>query len=304
MRALFCLLFAFFASTAHAQTDQEKAQKFAEKAATLYEKGKVEDAIENYKKASELSPDSPGPYRELGRCYRDLKKHELAIHYVSEYLSRKPDAEQREALIKYTESQRPLLSKNKKSLLTIDSEPQGAVVFLLDANGKATGIGVTPIKDHPIPTDTVAVRFSGTLFDPYEEKIDGTQSQITLTSKLDPAMRAPKPNSQPTQEPKSDKSGAKPLFIVSAVSAVGAAGLGFQFNRSLDTLEQTRSDDPEIDKRYNQVKIFGLSSDALTAIAIGAGAFGIIKTVKHKKSSKETTSVTLTPNSISLVGQF
>jgi tetratricopeptide (TPR) repeat protein len=288
---------------------QEEAKKFVEKGAALYEQGKIKQALDAYKKANELSPESPGPYREIGRCYRDLKQHEQAFHYLSEYLSRKPTNEYRDGILKYMEEQRPLLSKKDKSLLTLNSDPQGATVFVIDSKGQATGIGVTPIKEHPIPSDTVSVRFSGTPFEIFEEKIDASKPTIELTSIIDPEKR-PKVVEVPVViPPKAEPAKRTKAFVFFGAGVACVAGslvMGDQFNKSVEALDQKQSDDPGVDQLFRLVVTEAISSDALGAIAVGAGVLGIVQLRKVKKLNKEkaATTVLIAPTGVALSGSF
>jgi tetratricopeptide (TPR) repeat protein len=59
-----------------------------------YQKGKFEEAIEAYKKAIEVEPDSYGAYNNMGSAYAELGKFEKAIKVCKKAIKIKPDKDQ------------------------------------------------------------------------------------------------------------------------------------------------------------------------------------------------------------------
>jgi tetratricopeptide (TPR) repeat protein len=301
-----CLSFFFFVPFAFSQPQpspsQEKAKRLGEKGQKLYEQGLILQALEAYKKASKLSPESPGPYREIARCYRDLKQHEQAIHYLSEYLSRKPTADLREGLVQYIDEQRPQLSKKNKVLITVNSEPQGAVVFVANQKGEVTGIGVTPLKAHPIDADAVLVRLVAPLFEVAEEKLDATKGPLEVSTTLAPEKR---PTPVVTQAPSTKKTRAFVYFGAGAASVVGSLVLGSEFNQSVTALNNTSVNDPERDRLLRVVVAEAVSADVLGVIAVGAGVLGVLHLRKVKKEKRASTNtLRITPSGLALSGSF
>jgi len=53
--------------------------------------GRIEDAIDTYNKAIEISPHYPTPYYNLGILYRDRGDYGLAVSYLEKAIEIAPD---------------------------------------------------------------------------------------------------------------------------------------------------------------------------------------------------------------------
>lgn len=310
------ILLLLWQATALAQNpDPKEAVKYADAGFQLYTKKKYKDAIEAYKKAiTFLPPDdekSADLHLEIGRCYRELKKPEEVIHHTTEFLRIKPQANQRAALLEFIAKERSALPKQNRALLTLDSAPQEAAVYAIDAKGGAIGIGLTPIVEHPLPEGTISLRLVHRSFPVVEEKLDPSQAKPQLTIELDPAKRPTAPTSTKTDETTGKKGGAKlavpiALFVVGAGSAGGSLFFANQFNQDLALFDQTPVGDPEIDVILARLTKEAYLADGLAVAAVGASVAGALLLRKGLRASKEEpkASLVVTPSGLAAVGSF
>jgi tetratricopeptide (TPR) repeat protein len=298
---LFAALLAS-AATAHAdaRSDAEEAMKSG---AGFFKQKKYAKAIESYKKAVAAFPEAPGPYREIGKCYVELDKPQEAIESFSEYLSRRPDAPERDDIEASFDELREKLKKGGQALLSIDSDPAGAVVFVVDEAGRQRGIGVTPLTAHPIPPSATAVRIVKPYYEPEEKPLKlkpDTSAELTL--KLLPAG-----SRVDVVAPKEPPSGM--VFLgVGGGAALGATAFGIAFLADRAAFKDVPIDDPDLVAKQRTQRLLANASDGLLVVAVIAGAIGVPRYLKHRKFRRESGGAALrlspTPGGLALSGEF
>src|SRR5688572_24951978 len=97
MRLLVVLLLSCSALFAWAAPEDD-AKKQMEKGAKAFSTGKYSDAVLAFSRALEILPDAAGPHRELGKCYQKLGEPERALNHYTQYLTKRPDAEERKTI--------------------------------------------------------------------------------------------------------------------------------------------------------------------------------------------------------------
>lgn len=195
---------------------EETAKIYMDAGGALAKKKRYSEAILEYQKALEILPEASGPHRELGKCYEKLKKYDEAIHHYVEYLRRKPDAKQRPEIVKLLPTLRTQLPTPDRALLSVQTTPSGALVYVATEKGEERAIGISPIVDHPIELRFEKIKAflpSGlsaeqpillTLIAPtdltLELKAKPTPVEV-IVPKLDPATSASLPTSEPASQP-------------------------------------------------------------------------------------------------------
>lgn len=95
----FPMIFVLAVGGAFADDNKQKAKKHFKIAEQHYKLGRFQEALAEYSKAYELAPLA-GFLFNIGQCHRLLGNHERAVFFYKGYLREKPDARNREAVLK------------------------------------------------------------------------------------------------------------------------------------------------------------------------------------------------------------
>lgn len=285
---------------------RSEAEAAMQEGAALYKKKSFTEAIDAYRKALFAFPEAPGPYREIAKCHMALKQSAEAIDNFTEYLNRRPDAPEREEIEELLPTLRAQLPKKGKALLSVETDPPGSMVYVIDKNGLEQGIGVAPIQEHPVDPGVVKVRAERAYFEPEEQSVSlkaNTPAQVKVV--LSTARKAP---TSVVVVPAGEEPAKGYLFLgASAASAAGAATFGVLFLGARADFALVTADDPEVEAKQKQQQLLANVSDGLTGVAVVTGGIGAYLFFKHRKYTKENekkTAVVPAQNGVALVGQF
>jgi tetratricopeptide (TPR) repeat protein len=304
MRLRVFLLLLFLSLSGFAWADARSDAKAAmEEGASFYKKKKFEEAIASYQKALVAFPEAPGPYREIAKCYKELKQAADAIDNFTEYLSRRPDAPERDAIEEAITELRGQLPTQNQALLSVETDPDGSVVYVIDKSGKAYGIGVAPIEDHPVDPGITKVRVVRAYFEPEEKPVSlkanaPTEVKVVLSA----AGSKPKEVAAPVEPPK-----GYILLGSAAASGIGAATVGLLFIQARQDFKLVPASDPAADEKQLKQQHLANISDALTGVALitgGVGAYLFLKHQKFTKQSETKSAVVPTSNGLAVIGHF
>jgi tetratricopeptide (TPR) repeat protein len=304
---------------------EEEAEKEMGEGVALYKKKKYTEAIVAYQRALALVPDAAGPYRELGRCYWQLNRLDDAIDSFVEYLNLLPDAPERAEIEKSIAALKARLATKERALLSVESDPPGAMVYILDASGKARAVGFTPLSDHPVDPRAASVRLSRPGYEETSKELKlkaGLSAELSLSLKAsakpveppgsgDPAVG---PAVGPVVGPTTPETGAKggprrgtAALVVGVVAGVGAGAVGgfFLFDRA-STLPPA---DPGAAAERRTLFLEAAVADGLIAVAALSGGLGLIQLRKSKKAKAEdapkgATRLVPIPGGAALSGSF
>jgi tetratricopeptide (TPR) repeat protein len=196
---------------------EEDAQKQMEKGAKAFTQNKLSDAALAFNRALEILPEAAGPHRELGKCYQKLNEPDRAIHHYTQYLTKRPDAQERKTLEAILLEIRKKLPTEGRALLSLEASP-GATVYVLAASGEMQGIGVSPLSNHPVDPRFTVLRLITPSKEIKERALDLKPSLELLLRETDFNT----PESQPIRTTPL-RPEAKPEALLSSLPVVDAA---------------------------------------------------------------------------------
>jgi tetratricopeptide (TPR) repeat protein len=310
---------------------EDDAKKQMEKGGKAFSAGKYSDAVLAFSRALEILPEAAGPHRELGKCYQKLNEPERALNHYTQYLTKRPDAEERKTIEALMIEIRDKLPTQGRALISIDAFP-GAVVYVISQSGETQGIGVSPVLRHPVEARFTTLRIitqdklikektlqlipsNELLLGDADFGINPPKKPEETTPVITPSLELPKtaPGEQKPTEKSTDAAtpskAPKLLFVGAGALALagGASGALFflttnQMQSKIDSLN-TASIDEEATIRE---ELTTLEKRALTTMRIAqvTGAAAIVTAgaaiALSVKSNKEKTSLVLSPNHVAL----
>ena len=109
-----------------------------DKGKAAYDAGQFEKSLDHYRRAYDIFPHPDMLYR-IGLCFERLGEDQEAVRHYRRFLAAVPDAPERARVEKTIEV---IESRISKSQLSVETQPDGAIVYIDDiANGPA---GYTP----------------------------------------------------------------------------------------------------------------------------------------------------------------
>ena len=177
---------------------EEDAQKQMAKGAKAFTQNKFSDAALSFNRALEILPDAAGPHRELGKCYQKLNEPERAIHHYTQYLTKRPDAEERKTIEAILVEVRDTLPTKGRALVSIEAFP-GATVYVIAPSGEEQGIGVSPLQRHPVDPRFTTLRLLTRSKETKEKTLQLTPSNELLVAESDFGTPSKQPEPVVTQ---------------------------------------------------------------------------------------------------------
>jgi tetratricopeptide (TPR) repeat protein len=120
-RALLTVLLLLGSSRAWAEGEitpeaQARARMHFQQGKAAFELGNFQEALDQYKTAYRIAP-LPGFLFNLGQCHRNLKQYEKAIFAFRSYLRKRPEAQNRDAvLLLIKELQRKIEERDRQKV--------------------------------------------------------------------------------------------------------------------------------------------------------------------------------------------
>lgn len=221
---VFALLWSLpvFADTQN-RSQAEEALKEGVKA---YKEGRYEDALTAYQRSASLAPEASGPYREMGKAYEALGRDEDALLAYSEYLRRRPDAEDASEI------------KGRIELLESRQFPHGTLLvstgfvggqIWIDGELAGTTPSPSPLKLAP-GTHQVEIRYNGEIL--HTETLTVAVGEAKL-------LTVEEPQDAPIARKK------RPWLLIGGGVALVGLGVGLAF--VLDELESGKNRDDDDD---------------------------------------------------------
>jgi tetratricopeptide (TPR) repeat protein len=276
--------------------EKARALQHVEAAVKLYGQSKYRDAIAEYQLALDEYPSAPGPYRDIGRCYRDLKEFSSAISYLTEYLLRaSPTAEDR-ALVEEVLSQTKAdyITQRSPRQLSVQSAPTGALVYAQDERGTSFTLGKTPLERVPLPPQTKELRVSHPEYPVQLIALGASQQEVAVDFVKRPSQAR-------------SKTPGRIFLALGGSSALAGAALGVLFLQERQALNNDVAAGnlpvEEFEARTIALRRSAILTDALTVSAIGCGITGILL-LKRSKAPQEGAALRLGPTGATFVASF
>jgi tetratricopeptide (TPR) repeat protein len=287
-------------ASAAAADPQGEAEKAMRQGGGLFERGKYAEAIKAYQRALSSMPEATGPYREIGKAYKKLGRSEEAIDSFSEYLARRPEAPEREEIEETFAELRGLMPREGRAALSVDSAPEGAVVFVVDAGGKRRGIGLTPISEHPVDPAAVEARIvwpGGERAAPLSLRA-GEGAALSVVRPEGAAAEPPRALTldTPSTPARSGRGGA--LLAIGAGAGAGAAAAAAAFWIERAAFRSLAPGDPTAAARQKRLTAEAAVADALLAAAVVTGGVGLV--LKLRGRPDRPVDLTLAPGGLAL----
>jgi hypothetical protein len=237
-----------------------------------------------------------------------------AINNFTEYLTRRPDAPEREDIEALFLKLREQLPKEGKALLSVETDPNGSMVYLIDKSGSVYGIGASPIQEHPVAPSITTIKVMRTYFEPEVKPVSlkaDTLTQVKVV--LSTVKKAPEITKTPEVVKEIPKVAvvdepAKGYFFLgtAAASGISAGTVGLLFLQARKGFALVSVSDPEAAEKQLEQKRLANISDGLTGVALITGGFGAYLFVKHRRFTKEPekAALVLTNYGAALVGLF
>jgi tetratricopeptide (TPR) repeat protein len=124
---------------------QADAQKAMERGLEAKQKGDLEEALLQYRRAAALVPEANLPHRYAGDALVELGRFREAIESYETYLRIKPGVQDGPALRQRIDE---LRARHLEGTLDIECTPEGAQVLI---DGDPTPVGVTPVRALRLP---------------------------------------------------------------------------------------------------------------------------------------------------------
>lgn len=110
---------------AWAEDARKQARELFQAAEQHYKLGRFQEALQEYSRAYELAP-LPGFLFNIGQCHRLLHHYERAVFFYEGYLRERPDAANREAVLRLIEESQVKLGKQREEQKRLEEEQQRA----------------------------------------------------------------------------------------------------------------------------------------------------------------------------------
>lgn len=183
-------------SGATSPRDQADAQAAMERGIEAKQKGALEDALLEFRRAAELVPGANLPHRFAGDTLVELGRYEEAIASYETYLRIKPNVQDGPALRQRIDE---LRARYLEGLLDVECTPEGASVFVDDA---PAAVGVAPVRGLRLKggTHKIDVRLEGYRDGTWTSLVvPGSARTLQVSLERNAAPRAPLAATRPVE---------------------------------------------------------------------------------------------------------
>lgn len=198
-----------------APSADDEARAAIKRGLAAYARHEPDNALAEFKRASELVPDANQPHRYAAEALVELERYEEAIDEYQRYLAIKPDVSDADEIKKRIEETRAKLT----GTVTITSSPAGASVFVDNA---ASPAGTTPLAGLKLARGphTLTVRLAGKKDVILSPVVRGGTNVALACDFTEPGSASKTPEAPPAPPPPKGKSPAG-WIVLGAGAAIG-----------------------------------------------------------------------------------
>jgi hypothetical protein len=277
---------------------EQEALRLLDAGVAAFNRGDLEEALADTRRAHELVPDRANPYRWLGVVETALGRCDEARRDLDEFIARAPEDDTRRTEARRLRDACVPAESVTTGALTIDSDPPGAEVRL----GSGPLVGVTPLRREGLPPGPLEVSLRSPGFAPEVREvviIAGREARVSapLRALLDNHERQPSPRPAPRHS-------RLLLGIAGATAAIGvgllASGIYFGVHGAQlsDDVSHPSMWTPQLDQT---VRVDGPATNRDLEITVAIGSVAVataaVLTVVALRRDRSTMRAAATPGS-------